>query len=294
MRFAMTILLVSAFILASGSAVFAEGGEKSADLSLTFNQSSYSNSWKGGESGTLTWAFAGNLITTKPLNPSVEWRNELRASFGQTHIQKENSSGAKNWAAPEKSSDRIFVESIMRFTLEKAADPLIAVTLESQFYDAGDSDISRYFNPILLTEALGLGRTIAKNENTELLTRVGFALRQHISNDVISVDPEKTEYSTTTDGGLEWVSDLSHTFSGDNMKYVTKARVFQALFNSESDELEEDDWKTPDLAWENTLSASFSKYIQVSLFFELLYDKEIDLRGRFRQVLGLGLAYKLF
>jgi hypothetical protein len=74
------------------------------------------------------------------------------------------------------------------------------------------------------------------------------------------------------------------------MKYVSKLRVFKALFNSKS---YEDYWKAVDVAWENTFSASLTKYVQVQLFTELLYDKEIDLRGRFREVLGLGLSYKL-
>jgi hypothetical protein len=56
----------------------------------------------------------------------------------------------------------------------------------------------------------------------------------------------------------------------------------------------EDYWKRPDVAWEVTFSAAVSKYIQTTLFFELLYDKEIDKRARFRDVLGLGVAYKLF
>ncbi len=92
---------------------------------------------------------------------------------------------------------------------------------------------------------------------------------------------------------------------GGDLKYVTKLRVFQALFNSESDDLEQlaadlgdpdlaDTWKTADVAWEHTLSASVAKYIQVSLFAELLYDKEVDVRGRFREILGLGVSYKMF
>jgi hypothetical protein len=30
------------------------------------------------------------------------------------------------------------------------------------------------------------------------------------------------------------------------------------------------------------------------LYMQLLYDKEIDLKGRFKQTLALGLTYKLF
>jgi len=200
----------------------------------------------------------------------------------------------------------------MRMTLNKAVDPFLAFTFESQFYDRADSviengpdiRIKQYLNPILLTESAGLGRVLVKNEQGELLTRLGLAVRQRMVKDVVRYLPEMTETSTTTDGGVEWVTDYAQTFAGENLKYVSKLRVFKALFNSEAKDLEDSDvaavratadyWKTPDVAWENTLSASVSKYIQVSLFAELLYDKEIDVRGRFREVLGLGVTYKLF
>ena len=77
---------------------------------------------------------------------------------------------------------------------------------------------------------------------------------------------------------------------------MSKLRFFKALFNSESDALDElgVDWETTDIAFENTLSATISEYIQMSFFVELLYDKQIIDKGRFREIMGLGLSYKLF
>ncbi|MCK4386242.1 MAG: hypothetical protein KAW52_08275, partial [candidate division Zixibacteria bacterium] len=57
---------------------------------------------------------------------------------------------------------------------------------------------------------------------------------------------------------------------------------------------EEDYWKQIDVNWENSLSISISKYVTVSLYAQLLYDKEISKRGRFKETLSLGFAYKLF
>jgi len=56
----------------------------------------------------------------------------------------------------------------------------------------------------------------------------------------------------------------------------------------------EDGWKTADIAWENTFSAAISTYIQVSLYTELQYDKEIPKAGRFKETLALDLTYKVF
>jgi hypothetical protein len=284
------------------------GWQKTADLGLNLNQSSYSNSWSGAETAAISWTLNANLGAEKQLSPKLNWRNTLKLSFGQTHRETRSQSADKvqrSWMAPEKSTDRIFFETLGRATLGYLVDPFVGVTVESQFCDPADSavatgpavTIQRYVHPMLITESAGVGRTISKNGRTEFYSRLGFAVRERLTRDVVRFDPRKLKSASTIDGGLEWVTDYTRTF-GTSLKCVSKLRAFEAFFNSKQDDLKglpnADYWKTPDVAWENTLSASVAKYIQVSLFFELLYDKEIDLRGRFRETLGFGLAYKLF
>ena len=276
-------------------------GQKSADLGLNFNQSTYSDSWTGGEFGSLNWTFTGNLVLENAFSPKVNWKNDLKLTFGQTHMQVEDDQGNRKWRKPEKSADRIFDESLLKFTLNKVVDPYLAVTFESQFYDASVPELTRALNPILLTESAGVGRTLSKTERMELFTRLGLGLRQHIDR-VVQFDtlgePEGTQTETKTNSGLEWVTDFSRTFGDGDLKVVSKLRVFQAFYNSKKDEVagtpEEDYWRSPDLAWETTFSAAVSKYIQTSLFFELLFDKEIDTDLRWREVLALGVTYKMF
>jgi hypothetical protein len=314
----MLILLSGAWVAAAGAqapdaAAPADadtawtGWKRSADVALTFNQSAYSDSWAGQESAAISWTWTADLVAERQLSPSFNWKNTLKLAFGQTHqeAEPESAGGSRRWKPPQKSTDRVFFETLLRATLGGFVDPFVGVTAETQFYDPAvlvvadgpDSTAARFLHPLLLTESAGIGRTLVKNERAELYSRFGFAVRERFEREVRSFDPERFESRTTTDGGLEWVTDYTQSL-GTDLKYVTKLRVFEALFNSRSDELEglpgEDDWKTPDAAWENTLSAAVAKYIQVSLFFELLYDKEIDERGRLRETLGLGLAYKLF
>jgi hypothetical protein len=286
------------------------GWQKTADLGLNFNQSSYSNSWAGSETAAISWTMNANLGAEKQLSPKLNWRNTLKLSFGQTHQEARSQVAGtdkirRTWLAPEKSTDRIFFETLGRATLGYLVDPFVGVTLESQFYDPAVSPVEnghsvtirRFVHPMLITESAGIGRTITKNERTEFYSRLGFAVRERLTREVVSFDPKRLKGASTTDGGLEWVTDYTRTF-GTSLKWVSKLRAFKAFFNSESDDLKglpnADYWKTTDVGWENTLSASVAKYVQVSLFFELLYDKEIDLRGRFRETLGLGVAYKLF
>jgi len=274
------------------------GWKATADVGLNVNQASYSSSWTGGEEASVAWTLAANLIAERQFKPTLNWRNTLRLAFGQFHREREDAAGNRSWESPEKSSDRVFFESLMRFTLGGFVDPYASVTFESQFYDATDARLTRYLNPILLTESAGIGRTFIKNERTEFYSRVGAALRQNIVQTVVGEDPDlDREFDSSLDGGAEWVTDMRHAIS-PQLNYTGRLRVFEAVFYSESDKLEglpeEDYWKTPDVAWENTLSAAVAKYVQASLFFELLYDKQIDLRGRWREILGLGITYKLF
>lgn len=267
--------------VAAGAAGAAEW-EKTADLGLIFTQSGYSDSWAGDELGSVVWTFTGDLLAQKNVRTNTNWRNTLNLKYGQTH-QEQNDGGTKGWSSPIKSTDRIFFESLLRFGIDHPITPYVAFAAETQFHD-GDNNP---FSPALLTESAGVGRQMIKNDRTDLLTRVGLAVRQRTASGLPTVD----------DAGLEWVSDLSHTFN-DRLKAVSKLRVFQALTSSQKDDLvglpNQDDWKGTDVALETTFSASVSKYIQTTLFVEWLYDKEISRQGRYREIFGFGITYKLF
>jgi len=129
------------------------------------------------------------------------------------------------------------------------------------------------------------------------LSRLGFGLRQIITEEIVDTLAKKTKATSTNDGGIESVSDVKLAFS-DKISYISKVSLYKALFYSESDKLkgtpEENDWKKVDVNWENSISISISKYINVSLYSQLLYDKEISKKGRFKETLSLGLTYRLF
>ncbi len=289
------IAFVLMFVLAP-SIVFAQGEwQLSGDLSLNVTQNAYSDSWTGGEAGTVSWVSIANMIAEKQLSSKYHWRNTGKFSFGQIHNQNPETN---DWEKPEKSTDKIDIESVLKMTLGAAVDPYIAFRLESQFLDNSIPEVKRLFNPILLTESAGASRTLYKEEKRgEVLTRLGLAIRQRIDREVVTIEPEETTTETTTDGGLEWVTDVNYVITPEKLRYESKLSVFQAFFNSRSDELEgesADYWKAPDLNWENIITASINQYVQVSLYTQLLYDKEIDKRGRFKETLALGVTYKLF
>jgi len=272
----------------------ADPWKKSVDLSLTVTQNSYSDSWTGGEAGNVSWVALANSVFEKKLSEKLSSKTTAKLAFGQTHSQDQET---KKWARPTKSTDLVDLETLARFTLNTWVDPYLAYRFESQFLDASVPQVKRYFSPKKLTESIGVSRTFYENESNEILSRLGFGLRQIITEDIVDTLAKKTETTSTNDGGIESVSDVRLTVS-DKISYTSKLTFYKALFFSESDKFKgtpkEDYWKEVDINWENTISASISKYISVSLFIQLLYDKEISKKGRFKETLSLGLTYKLF
>jgi hypothetical protein len=293
-KYVYCLLIASVLWFGFSGSSFADPWKKSVDLGLTLTQSSYSDSWIGGEVGNVSWMALANSVFEKKLSEILNSKTTAKFSFGQTHSQDQET---KKWTKPTKSTDLIDIETLTRFTLKVWVDPYLAFRFESQFLDASVPQIKRYINPKKLTESAGISRVFYKTEKDEILSRLGFGFRQIITEDIVDTVARKTEINSTNDGGIESVSDVKLTVS-DKISYTSKLSLYKALFFSKSDEFKgtpkEDYWKEVDVNWENNLSIFISKYVIVSLYTQLLYDKEINKKGCFKETLSLGLAYKLF
>jgi hypothetical protein len=282
-------------VIVLASSLSAEPWGLSVDASLMLTETAYSDSWVGGEAGSISWALNSNSLAERQLSPVVHTKNTLKLAFGQTHSQDEES---KDWAKPVKSTDLIDLESVLRLTLGGFVDPFLAARAESQFLDASEVEHKKYVNPLKLTESAGVARVLIGLEELEWTARLGAGLRQHVNRDVLVDSASFTrETQTANDGGLEFVTDFKSILADERITYTSKLSIFQALFYSESDELEglpnEDYWKSPDINWENIFTANITNYLMVNLYSQILYDREIDRRGRIKQTLSLGLTYKL-
>jgi hypothetical protein len=266
----------------------------SVDFMLNLSQNTYSDNWEGGDVGSLTWVANANLGLEKLFASSWTWRSTLRLAYGQTHSQDAES---RKWRSPFKSTDLVDFESLIRYLNWKTLPPYAAVRFISQFEDASSPHRKLYFNPIDLTESVGLSRQLYKKDDDEFLTRAGVGLRQRILRAVGDAAPYATTSTTSNDGGLEWVTDGKYKIPKSSIVWKTKLTAFKAFFNSRSKELkgtpEQDYWKAVDVNWENMLSAQVAKYLAVSLYLQWLYDKEIALGGRFKETVALGLTWKM-
>ncbi len=140
-------------------------------------------------------------------------------------------------------------------------------------------------NPIKFTESFGIARTLAKKDKLEWNARFGAGLRQNY--DQLMLPGSKT----TNDGGLEFVADFKTPLAQERITYTSNFSLFQALFRSGSPA--DDKWKSPDINWENILTAGITKYLMVNLYTQVLYDKEIRTDFRLKEALALGVTYKL-
>ena len=280
-------------ILAVFAGLNAENWKLDSNMSITLTQSAYSDTWVGTELSNITWVANSTTTAEKQLKSWLQNKNTLKLAFGQTHNQKTDALGDNYWEHPEKSTDKIDLESMLRFTTQAWVDPFVAARFESQFLDLSQPE-TRIVNPMLFTETAGVIRSFIDEENRLFTTRLGAAFRENIDREVIIDAAGTQETQTTVDGGLEMVSEYKQKVMMPlEMNILSRLQLYQAIFNSKSDELNED-WKSTDMVWENTLSTKLFGLVSANLIFELRYDKEQVADLQWKEMLGLGLSYSLF
>ncbi|MBZ0264620.1 DUF3078 domain-containing protein [bacterium] len=270
----------------------ADGWVIKSSANLTHTQNAFSDNWEGNETGSLLWAFASNTTAKRKLTKKMLFRGNLKLAYGQSQTQNLET---REWTAPNKSTDLIDFENLLRFTLGAPIDPFVSARLISQFYDARGEGTT--FNPMTITESAGIAKQLRSSEENDWLVRFGVGLRQHFDrNALLDTLTLERGSNNTQDGGLELVNELTVPLFDNAITLDSKLTVFQALYYSESGELtgaRSNYWKSVDINFENIFTASITKVLMVNLYTQLLYDKEVDLGGRFRETLSLGLTFIL-
>ena len=264
----------------------------SLEAGLLLNQSSFSSNWAGGDRGQFAWTALVNGDLRRRMSETIFWRNYLRLAYGKA--SKEDEDG--NYDKPQKSTDRIDFESLLRGTFGYVVDPYFSLRVESQFEDVSDpfGRSSINFNPIFIKESAGVSHDFLSEESRQLLVRAGFAVRQALRRQYVSEDPTETELEmqSGTDGGLEFVVDYTDVYFEEDLSWTTKLTLYQPVFYSSKDELENVDWAntvTPDgmtfasdtadfttaldVDWENYLTAQITKYVSATFYLRIVYDK---------------------
>ncbi|PWB68563.1 hypothetical protein C3F09_11330 [candidate division GN15 bacterium] len=290
----VAILLILTLIVAAADTTTTTSWKKSLVLDVTTTQAAYSDSWVGGEIGSLNWVANMNGTAEKQMAKWFNYRSILKLSFGQTVTQDDST---KKWSKPKKSTDLIDWDNLGRLTLESYVDPYVAFHLESQFSFQLSEEKTVYFSPMKLTESFGIARKFYSGPKTDaIISRLGFAVRHIITKQLVTGSPTETKSVTTNDGGIESVTDVQLTLN-EKLVYISKLGLYKAFFFSEKSKFagtpQANDWKTIDVNWENSVTAQLSKIIATKLYVQLLYDKQISYRGRLKETLGIGFLFNL-
>jgi hypothetical protein len=292
--FGIAVLSFSTLCLAQEKSTTTSGWKYSIFTNLTLSLNGYSDNWAGGESSAFSWGWQFTGTAEKALSSWFKDNNTLKLAFGQTAVQEKDAvTGEKEWQKLKKSSDLINFESVGSFTLKTVIDPFISVKIESQFTDIRDTAHTYYINPVTLSESFGALRSLVKGERVDWSVRVGGAVRQLIDRNSDFALISKV----INDGGVEIVTDCKISTKDNRLGYLTQLKAYDALFSSAADKLkgtpDENNWRYPDITWENTLGVTLTKYIMLNLYLQLLYDRDIDKDLRYRENAGLSLTYTL-
>jgi hypothetical protein len=289
MRKIRFVLILSATIVTA----WATAWNRSVDANLTSNENAYSNNWTGGATGLFTWVINSDMLAEKQLDTSFNTRTTLKLSFGQTYKQETS----KAWASPTKNSDQIDLQSVFKATLGAWVDPFISARVQSQFLDQSDTALTRYVNPLTVTEAFGAARSFMKTGKRELISRLGGGFKQDIDRLAWDTAAALRRTNTTSAGGLTFSTDFTTPIARDKLTYTSQLDVFEALFSTDAAKYKglpsADYWRAPNVEWDNTFAASITKLLMVNLYVQILYDKVTNPKVMFQQTLALGLTYRI-
>jgi len=296
------------------------------DFGLVLAQSAYSDNWNGSEQGQIAWNFILNSGLTRRFTPKLNWANNLKLAFGHTHNQKfdEENPGVRVWDHPEKTTDLIDFESLLRITAGRWVDPYIAARVLTQFLDNSDPhgrDV--WVSPMTIFGSAGIAREFYRTGDEMFLSRFGAAVRQNMRQfypDAPEIsDDRRTE--TSHDAGVEWVTDYRIKFLEDKVLWTSKLTVYKPFEYSFRGDLEDtapelsDYPNAVDINWENIFTGEIVSWLTVNLYVMFVYDKydnsivpELDSdgnltnepavrsavrkAGQFKQTLGIGITYK--
>jgi hypothetical protein len=280
------VIPITCIVFTFISGLIAEPWKIDINTNLTTALNTYSDNWTGGEAGSFTWASQFLGIAERQLGPKFDTKTTLKMQFGQTATQDKTS---KSWSVPKKSTDLIDGEELFRSTLGAWVDPFASVRGISEFVDESDSLLTRYANPLELTEDIGASRTLKKSEFIDWSSRLGGALRQVINRHHLDTSSGLRKTDLTSDGGVEIDMDLKATNKSKAATLLSSVRFYEALASSKADSA--GNWRYPHMKWENTLTLTFAKYLMLDVSAYAYYDRDINMNFRLKETLSAGLTY---
>ena len=275
----ITLALSSPVVVSAQEADTTLGWTNGIVGTLSMTQAAFDN-WQQGGDNSLAWQMLLNAGSTY-LNPLWKWQNTGRFNLGFNKIGDQGT---------RKSIDEIKLESALIRLMSKYLNPYVAFQFRTQFaagfqYDADQNStkVSKFMDPGYFTESAGVGYASQQDPRINFESRVGAALKQTVTNDfpAYSDDPETAQIEKVRhDIGVSWVSKVGAK-PHQNIALASQLDVFHNFKGV----------ARTDVFWENLITMTVTKYINVTFNFDVLYDKNVSDRRQIRQQLAVGFTY---
>ncbi len=253
-----------------------EGWKKGATFNLNFSQAAMDNWAAGGEN-----AIAGNALFDGFANYTKgksAWDNTMTLGYG---LQK---TGDDDWF---KNNDEIKLTSKYGYQATKKWFYSGLVEFESQFdkgYEsAGDATyISNFFAPAYLNVALGMDYKPKDNFSlfiSPLSGKFTFVMDDSLSN----------IGAFGVDAGDNCRSELGAYLKASYKTEIMKNVNYSTTLDLFSNYLEHPEYI--DVDWSNIITFKINDYINSTLTFDLVYDKDVVDDIQWKETFCLGFSY---
>lgn len=247
-------------------------------VGLNISQIAFQDWVQGGEN-SIAWSSIGSF-GLKYEKSSWTFLNALKIAYGM------NKQGQTDFRSTD---NEIYFETILSHKIGWAVDPYISNTIRTVIAEGFDYKVvpevqtSAFFDPGYITQSIGF----TYNTEKRFTTRLGVATQEVFTNkmrqytDDLSTT-EKTE-AFKFETGIESVSESEFSID-DNVLYTGKLRLFTRFKSL-------DVW---DVRWDNIITAKISKYFNVNLMLQVVYEKQQSLRTQIKEALQLGVSFSIF
>ncbi len=275
-----------------------DGWTKSGNFSLLFNQAAFNAEWTGGGTSNI----AGNISLTYDVNyrkGKLTWDNRFMGDYGLTKIKGDD--------FERKTNDRLEINSVLGYQINETNWAYSFFTnFRTQFakgYDFDDStnpvtriETTRFMSPGYLQ--FGPGMLWKKSDNLKVniapaTSRMIFVNSRYtdVGNDPAAIEA----FNLSPYFGVEANETMRFEFGASVSGYakfdLVENVTMENILNLYSNYLE--DPQNVDIDYTMNMVLKVNDYLSANVIFQAIYDDNAVKGFQIREVLGIGLNYKL-
>ena len=254
---------------------------KGGNASLMFSQSAFNHDWTGGGTNNL----AANLAVSYSLNYKKDkwaWDNNLYIDYGLTKLESDKYT--------RKTNDRFEINSVAGYQLSNTWYTSFFFNFKTQMTDGYKYTTTdrTWINSLLSPGYIQFGPGMLWKKNDNLKVNLAPA-----TSKLVTAAKRWTEFGSFY--GVEKGKTLRYELGFALNAYYKFAPMdnvsFENILNLYSNYLDKP--QNVDIDYTANIVMSINKYLSANFTFQAIYDDNAAKAFQIREVLGLGLTYKL-